>query len=166
MATIRDANQNDVKAITRIYNDAVENTLAIWNDQLVSIENRSQWLETRQQSGFPVLVVEDVAVAGFASYGPFRPFEGYRFSAELSIYIDKTARGRGYGKKLLGALVEHASRTDIHVLIAGIEAANAISISLHKALGFEQTGYLPQVGFKKGQWLDLVFFQKTFPMKN
>jgi len=162
MVNIRDANQNDVEAITRIYNDAVENTLAIWNDQCVSVENRLQWLETRQKSGFPVLVVDDGAVAGYASYGPFRPFDGYRFSAELSIYIDKKARGQGYGKKLLGALIEHASETDIHVLIAGIEATNTISIALHKAFGFEQTGYLPQVGFKKGQWLDLVFLQKIF----
>lgn len=160
---IRQAHEQDLAAITDIYNDAVENTLAIWNEKLVDIANRRDWLNTRLAAGFPVFVAdEDGKTLGYASYGPFRPFEGFRFSAELSIYVDKNARGKGLGKKLLKALIEHAKNNNIHVLIAGIEAGNAASIALHENFGFVETGRMPQVGFKHGQWLDLVMMQKTF----
>lgn len=161
MTIIRNAEERDLDSIKDIYNDAVENTLAIWNEQTVDRENRKQWWETRLSAGFPVLVAEENGnTAGYASYGAFRPFEGYRFSAELSIYVDKMIRGKGIGKMLLAALIAHAKGNHIHMLIAGIEAGNKTSIALHEAFGFEKTGYMPEVGFKNGQWLDLVMMQK------
>lgn len=161
MITIRPAEERDLAAITDIYNDAVENTLAIWNDNTVDIANRREWLKTRNQSGYPVFVaVDNGKTVGYASYGPFRPFEGYRFSAEISIYVNKNERGKGIGKKLLAALIEHAQNNHIHVLIAGIEAGNKASIAIHKAFGFTTTGHMPEVGIKKGQWLNLLLMQR------
>ena len=76
MITIRPAEERDLKAITDIYNDAVENTLAIWNEKTVDIDNRREWLKTRNAAGYPVFVaVDDGKTIGYASYGPFRPFE-------------------------------------------------------------------------------------------
>jgi phosphinothricin acetyltransferase len=46
-----------------------------------------------------------------------------------------------------------------HTLIGGIDAQNAVSIALHKALGFQHAGTIRQVGFKFGRWLDLDFYQ-------
>ena len=161
MINIRNADERDLQAITDIYNDAVLNTLAIWNEKTVDINNRRDWLKTREEMGYPVLVaVDNNKVCGYASHGPFRPFEGYRFSAEISIYIEKSERGKGIGKKLLGALINHAESNNIHVLIAGIESGNKASIALHKAFGFTTTGHMPEVGIKKGQWLDLVMMQR------
>ena len=71
---IRDAREADVSGILRIYNDAVANTTAIWNEQLSSLEQRVAWLGERRQSGFPVLVAAEGAdVLGYASFGAFRP---------------------------------------------------------------------------------------------
>ena len=56
---IRDAQARDVPGITLIYNDAVEHTTAIWNEELVDDANRSAWLADRQEAGFPVLVAAD-----------------------------------------------------------------------------------------------------------
>lgn len=82
--TIRFANEADLPTLLAIYNDAVENTLAIWNETLVDLENRREWLKARSRDGFPVLVAErEGQVVGYASYGPFRPFEGFRHSSEL-----------------------------------------------------------------------------------
>lgn len=159
--TIRFANEADLPALLVIYNDAVENTLAIWNETLVDLENRRQWLEARNRDGFPVLVAErDGEVLGYASYGPFRPFEGFRHSSELSIYVASHARGGGIGRALLETLINEARARHVHVLVAGIEASNAASIALHKAQGFEEAGTLKQVGQKFGRWLDLLFMQK------
>ncbi|MBC2886876.1 N-acetyltransferase [Ochrobactrum sp. CM-21-5] len=158
---IRHATQTDLPALLAIYNDAVENTLAIWNETLVNLENRRQWLENRNRDGFPVLVAErDGNVLGYASYGPFRPFDGFRHSSELSVYVAKDARGSGIGHTLLAELMEEARERKVHVLVAGIEAGNAASIALHKAQGFEECGTLKQVGRKFDRWLDLLFMQK------
>lgn len=163
MIVIRNAEERDLSTITEIYNDAVKNTLAIWNEKTVSVDNRREWVQSRTTAGFPVLVAEDNGkTCGYASYGPFRPFEGYRFSAEISIYVEKREQGKGIGKKLLDCLINHAQTNNIHVLIAGIESNNKASITLHKAFGFTTTGYMPEVGIKNGQWLDLVIMQRTF----
>ncbi|MBN9000376.1 MAG: GNAT family N-acetyltransferase, partial [Rhizobiales bacterium] len=54
--SVRDATEADLPAILAIYNDAVVNTSAIWNDDLVDLDNRRAWLEARRRQGYPVLV--------------------------------------------------------------------------------------------------------------
>lgn len=160
MTLIRHATPDDLPTILAIYNDAVAHTTAIWNETLVDLDNRRDWFETRIRGGFPVLVAaRDEQTLGYASYGPFRAFDGFRHTAELSIYVDQNARGLGLGRLLLARLIEEARQRGIHVLIAGIEADNAASIALHRAHGFEDAGTLKQVGRKFDRWLDLLFMQ-------
>ncbi|MBI0330336.1 GNAT family N-acetyltransferase [Burkholderia plantarii] len=160
---IRDARQQDVEGITAIYNDAVMNTLAIWNETAVDAANRTAWLTDRGRAGYPVLVAVDAAqqVLGYASFGDWRPFDGFRATVEHSIYVRSDQRGNGIGRLLMTALIERARAIGKHVMVAGIEANNAGSIRLHETLGFENTGTLRQVGMKFGQWLDLTFMQLT-----
>ncbi|ODT07253.1 MAG: GNAT family N-acetyltransferase [Kaistia sp. SCN 65-12] len=162
MTLIRAATEADIPAILAIYNDAVINTAAIWNDDVVDLDNRLAWFAARQGQGYPVLVaVEGDSVLGYASYGDFRAFQGYRFTVENSIYVASDARGKGAGTALLGALVGHAAGNGKHVMVAGIEAGNEVSIRLHARHGFVETARMPGLGFKFGRYLDLVFMQKT-----
>lgn len=162
MTLIRPAIEADIPAILAIYNDAVLNTAAIWNDDLVDLDNRLAWFAARRAQGYPVLVaVEGESVLGYASYGDFRAFQGYRFTVENSIYVAGAARGKGAGTALLGALVDHAAGSGKHVMVAGIEAGNDVSIRLHARHGFIETARMPELGFKFGRYLDLVFMQKT-----
>ena len=158
---IRDAVPADLPAIRDIYNDAVLNTLAIWNEQTVDLPNREQWFEARQQQGYPVLVIVDDANVplGYASFGDWRPFEGFRHTVEHSVYVHPDQRGKRLGPQLLAALIERARGCGKHVMVAAIESANAASIHVHKQLGFVTSGRLPQVGIKFGRWLDLTFMQ-------
>jgi L-amino acid N-acyltransferase len=157
---IREATDAEASGILRIYNDAVAHTTAIWNEQLSSLEQRLAWLAERRQSDYPVLVAaEGSDVLGYASFGPFRPFDGYRHTVEHSVYVDGTARGRGIGQALMDALIPRARAMDKHVMIAGIEATNEPSLRLHARLGFVQAGHLRAVGRKFDRWLDLVFLQ-------
>lgn len=167
---IRDARDEDIPSITAIYNDAVENTTAIWNERIVDESNRRQWLAERTAAGFPVLVAVETHtdssdrsehVLGYASYTQFRPFDGYRHTVEHSVYVDSGGRGRGTGRTLMEALVERARRERIHAMIAGVDAENAASLALHENLGFRAVGRLDQVGTKFGRWLDLAFLQLT-----
>ncbi len=157
---IRDATKADAGGILRIYNDAVASTTAIWNDQPASLESRLAWIAERKQSGYPVLVAaEGSDVLGYASFGAFRPWDGYRHTVEHSVYVDGAARRRGIGHALMDQLIARARAMHKHVMIAGIEAGNAPSLELHARLGFAKVGHLNAVGRKFDRWLDLVFMQ-------
>ncbi|QQM31479.1 N-acetyltransferase [Martelella lutilitoris] len=160
---IRNAREADLPAILEIYNDAVLNSTAIWNDILVDLDNRKAWLEARAARGFPVLAAErDGAVIGYASYGDWRPFDGYRHTVEHSVYVHRDCRGGGAGRRLMEALLDHARENGVHAMIAAIEGENITSIALHERLGFFHVGRYPEVGTKFGRWLDLVTMQYRF----
>jgi L-amino acid N-acyltransferase YncA len=158
---IRPAGEDDLPGILAIYNDAVVNTVAIWNDAIVDLDNRRVWLEGRLRQTYPVLVAEEgTSVLGYASFGDFRAFDGYRFTVENSVYVAEGARRRGIASALLVALIERAAALGKHVMVAGIAGENEISIRLHAKHGFVETARMPEVGFKFGRWLDLVFMQR------
>lgn len=158
---IRDASPDDMPAVTVIYNDAVANTTAIWNDTPVDTANRIEWLAARRKSGYPVLVAvdDDAGVVGYASFGDWRAFDGYRHTVEHSVYVRSDQRRKGIAEALMSALIGRARDLGKHVMVAAIEAQNASSIRLHEKLGFTQVGLLPEVGTKFGKWLDLAFLQ-------
>lgn len=158
---IRDAVDADAPAIAAIYNDAVVNTTAIWNEVQVDVANRVGWMADRRRLGYPVLVAVDGdgIVLGYASFGDWRAFDGYRHTVEHSVYVRTDRRGGGIGKALMQALITRARDIGKHVMVAAIEAGNQGSIALHEALGFQRTGLMPQVGMKFGRWLDLAFLQ-------
>jgi phosphinothricin acetyltransferase len=159
---VRDGNEADLPAILGIYNDAVARTTAIWNDTIADLDDRRQWYEGRRRLGYPVLVATiDDQVIGYASFGDFRAFAGYRFTVENSVYIAERARRRGAASALLVALIEEAQALGKHVMIAGIASENDVSIHLHAKHGFVETARMPEIGFKFGRWLDLVFMQRS-----
>ena len=158
---VRDAAARDASGIREIYNDAVVNTNAIWNEQVVDEANRVAWLHARQGMGYPVLVAVNAeeGVLGYASFGDWRAFDGYRHTVEHSVYVHPDARGQGVAQLLMQMLIERARVLDKHVMVAAIEAGNQPSIALHRRLGFVQTGLMPEVGVKFGRWLDLLWMQ-------
>jgi len=151
----------DVPAIAAILNDAIVNSVAAWREAPMTEEEMTAWFETRSRD-FAVLVArgEGGDVLGYASYGAFRAYSGYRHTVEHSVYVRQDARGRGAGKALLSRLVERASAQQMHVMIGGLEAGNKASLKLHAALGFTETARMPEVGRKFDRWLTLVFVQK------
>lgn len=158
---VRDATPADLPAVLAIYNDAVANTTAIWNDNLVDLANRQAWFDLRADQGYPILVAENAEgeVVGYASFGDWRPFDGFRHTVEHSVYVRNDQRGQGIGPRLMTVLIERARACDKHVMVAAIESGNLASIRLHERLGFLTTGQMPQVGTKFGRWLDLTFMQ-------
>ncbi|HZG86823.1 GNAT family N-acetyltransferase [Paenibacillus sp.] len=159
--TIRDAEREDLVSITDIYNDAILHTTAVYDYEPHSLDSRIAWFENRRSGGFPVIVYEvGGAVAGFASFGPFRPHQGYRYTVEHSLYVHREYRKRGIGRALLERLIELAESSGYAVLVGGIDAANVESIRLHERFGFEHAGTIPKAGCKFGRWLDLAFYHR------
>lgn len=159
---IRDARSEDVPAMLAIFNDAVLNTNAVYDETPRTLAAQQEWFAQRQAQHWPVLIAAEAgAVAAFASYGPFRPWPpGYRHTVENSIYVAPERRGRGIGWRLLAPLVERAKAGGFHVMIAAIDAENTASLRLHARAGFIKVAEMPEVARKFGRWLDLVLLQK------
>ncbi|MCX5042621.1 GNAT family N-acetyltransferase [Aldersonia sp. NBC_00410] len=161
---VRDAEPADMPAILAIHNSAIAESTAIWDTAPTDLDERISWWAHRRQAGFPVLVADiDGAIAGYASYGPWRPKSGYRFTVENSVYVADAYHRRGVATALMTALIERAAQGGVHVIVAGIESANHSSIALHNNFGFRVVGELPQVGAKFDRWLDLTLMQLTLP---
>lgn len=158
---IRNAREADLAQILAIYNDAVLTTTAVYDYQPRSIEQQRAWLQAKHDQNLPVLVAEsEGAIAGFASYGPFRPWPAYLHSVENSIYVAADWRGRGIGSLLLPALIRHAADRGLHTMIAGVDASNEASLRLHAKFGFKPVAQFREVGWKFERWLDLTFLQR------
>ena len=157
---IRMAEDTDLPAVTDIYNEVLRTSTAIYRDEETTLEERMQWWHNQREKGHPLLIAEeDDQVLGFASYGDFRPWPGYRFTVEGSIHLRPDARRHGTGTMLLHDLIAHARAAGKHMLMAGVDAANLPSRSFMEKIGAEQTGHLKEVGFKFGRYLDLVLYQ-------
>ena len=159
---IRPATDADLDEILAIHNTAVRESLAIWTEAEETRSDREAWLAGHVSAGEPVLVAEvDGRVAGYATYGPYRPKTGYRFTVENSVYVHDDFQRQGIGRSLMLELIAEARAAGIHVIVAGIEAGNTGSIELHRRLGFDEPVVIKQVGIKFGGWLDLAFMTLT-----
>lgn len=155
---ITDATEMNLPGLLEIYNAAIRSSLAIWTETEATLEDRRDWLDYRRSSGFPVLAATaGKDVAGYASYGAFRPKSGYARTVEHSVYVADAFQGHGVGRALMNELIGRARAANIAAMVGGVDGGNAASIAFHERLGFEQQGVLKGVGEKFGRRLDLVF---------
>jgi len=160
MINIRTARESDLPAILTIYNHIILHTTAIYQYEPQTMEMRRAWYEGRMKDGLPIFVAESEGeVAGFSSYGPFRAWPAYKYTVENSVYVSADHRGKGIGKLLILPLISAACNSNMHSIIAGIDASNEASLRLHQSFGFEEVAHFKQVGYKFGRWLDLKFLE-------
>ncbi|MFM8282651.1 MAG: N-acetyltransferase family protein [Planctomycetaceae bacterium] len=157
--------ERHLEAIRAIYNDAILGTTALYEYHPRSAEVVAAWWAAKRSAELPVLGIEAAGgrLAGFATWGPFRPFPAFKYTVEHSVYVAPDQRGRGIGRCLLDALVAEAIERQLHVMVGGIDAGNVVSKALHQRAGFIHAGTVRQAGFKFGRWLDLEFWQRTLP---
>jgi L-amino acid N-acyltransferase YncA len=153
--------ERHLPAIRAIFNDAIANTTALYEYEPRSESVMAEWFVGKQLANLPVLGIEvDGRLAGFATWGPFRPYPAYQFTVEHSVYVAQGCRRQGIGRSLLEAVIAAATERGLHLLVGGIDATNAPSIALHKSMGFSHAGTVHEAGFKFGRWLDLEFWQR------
>jgi phosphinothricin acetyltransferase len=123
------------------------------------------WFDSKIKNNFPVIGLMDnnQTLVAFGSYGTFRAWPAYKYTVEHSLYVHKDYRGRGYGKLILTEIIDDVKNKNYHNLIAGIDALNKASKSLHESLGFQYCGTIKHAGYKFSTWLDLDFYQLILP---
>ena len=163
MPSIRPSTDADVAAIAAIYTHHVLHGTGTFEIDPPSAQDMAARRADVLAKGLPYLVAEENGhVLGFAYCNWFKPRPAYRFSAEDSIYLAPEAAGRGLGRQLLTALAEAAQACGVRKLIAVIgDSANAGSVGVHRALGFEQVGVIRSCGWKFERWLDIVLMEKA-----
>ncbi len=158
---IREIVDKDLNAITAIQAEAVLNGVANFNLVPLTLSEMKAKKNNLINEQFPFIVAEvEGTVRGFAYVGPHRPRPGYRWAVEDSIYVLPEFQGHGIGSQLLDDLIRQATHLGFRQMVAVIgDTNNHASIELHRKYGFQMTGTLKNVGYKHGQWLDVVIMQ-------
>jgi len=151
----------DVEAITRIYNHYVAESVATFDEEPLALDGMARRIDEVHATDFPWLVADqDGAVAGFAYGGRWKTRRSYRYSAEVTVYLDAGCAGRGIGSLLYDRLIAMLIAKGVHVLIAGISLPNESSVALHEKFGFQKVAHFAEVGFKFGRWIDVGYWQR------
>jgi phosphinothricin acetyltransferase len=164
---IRPSTPADLPAITAIYAEAVLHGTGTFELDPPDEPEMARRRDDVLSKGLPWLVAEvpgpaGAQVLGYAYANHFRPRRAYRFCLEDSIYLHPDARGRGVGRLLLTELLSRCEAAGARQMLAVIgDAANAGSIGVHAALGFEHTGVLKASGWKFDRWLDVILMQRV-----
>lgn len=159
---MRPATPEDVPAIHAIYSYHVLHGLASFEEEPPPLEEMRRRFDDVRRRGLPYLAADFGGVlAGYGYCAPYRSRSAYRYSLEDSVYVRHGSEGRGVGSALLRALIERSEALGFRNIIAVIgDSANAASIAVHRALGFEPVGTIGAAGWKLGRWLDVVLMQK------
>ena len=158
------ATRQDLPEILTIYNEVIRNSTAVYTEVELTAERGAAWFDAKRAGGYPFIVARDASgITGFGTFGEFRAPPCYQHSVEHSVHVRADCRGLGLGRKLVIELMSLAAAMHKHVMIAGIDADNEVSIKLHESLGFINVAHFHEVGFKFGRWLDLVFLQCRLP---
>lgn len=155
MATIEDA--ADLLSIYSVYVENSAATFEISEPSKDDIENRIG--QVLKVAPWLVYIIDGRLVA-YAYASRFNEREAYKWSAQVSVYIDHNYLGIGIGKELYATLLRLLVEQGFCSAYGGITLPNAASVSLHESLGFGHVGTYRDVGFKLGKWHDVGWWQK------
>ena len=156
---IRDAGGSDMAPLRDIMNHYRKNSRSLWETALLTDDDVETWLNEHSRRPYAALVAEEEGVVGFASLSCFRPYSGYRLTAENSIYLSPGYEGKGHGGALMRALLLRARENGLRVVTAWIDAENWNSVRFHERYGFRYVGCMRDVGMLDGEFRSVVIMQ-------
>ena len=159
---IRAATAADAGDVARVYNHYVRETTITFEEVDVAAADIARRIGDVQAAGLPWLVAErGGAVVGYAYASKWHARTAYRFSVEVTVYVDVAHPRRGVGSRLYAEMFPMLERKGLHVLIAAIALPNEPSVGLHERFGFAPAGRFREIGFKLGRWVDVGYWQRT-----
>ncbi|WP_265130858.1 GNAT family N-acetyltransferase [Chryseobacterium oranimense] len=148
----RNADLKDLEKIVEIYNSTIPSRMVTADMENVSVESRIKWFNEHNPQTRPLWVVEDQngQTIGWVSFSSFHERAAYSGTVEVSIYLDESCRGKGYGKTILKYCIDNAAKFGVNNLVALIFLHNEASLRLFRNFGFEDWGTLPDVAILDG----------------
>lgn len=157
---LRDATSTDAPACAAIYAHYVEHSTATFEEVAPTTGQMAERIASAQVAHAWLVAEHDGAVVGYAYGGPFTSRAAYRFSCEVSVYVETASRGLGAGRALYAALLDRMESRGLRMACGGVTLPNDASLALHRALGFETVGTYRRIGWKHGAWRDVTWLQK------
>ncbi|QGU96378.1 GNAT family N-acetyltransferase [Clostridium bovifaecis] len=158
---VREAKVEDVPYVASIYNQGIEDRVATLETRLRDNTEMLEWLSSRGER-YKVIVIEDREniVRGWASINLFNSRCCYSGVGDLSIYIDRSIRGKGLGKILLSSVLKTAKKQEFHKLVLSTFESNEAGKSLYRALGFREVGTYENQGILDGKFINVTIMEK------
>ncbi len=157
--TLRRAVPADAASLAGIYRPYVENTAITLEFDPPDADEFARRIVSIAGE-YPYLIAEENGIAiGYAYAHRFKERYGYRFCAELSVYLDPSVTGQGLGTRLYRALIALLGAMGCRNLYGVVTDPNPASFALHQSLGFAETGREHLAGNKYGTWRDVVIFE-------
>ncbi|MFE0024345.1 GNAT family N-acetyltransferase [Amycolatopsis sp. NPDC059021] len=158
---IRDAAESDAEACAAIYAPYVTDTTITFETDPPSPSEMAQRIAAASEKHAWLVLEDDGRVAGYAYGGPFKERAAYRWSCEVSVYLERGRRRTGGGRALYTALFDRLAERGFRTAVAGMTLPNDASAGLHRAMGFEPVGTYRRIGWKHGAWRDVAWMQRA-----
>ncbi|HIZ26128.1 GNAT family N-acetyltransferase [Barnesiella sp. An55] len=157
---IREVNpQTDAAAITGIYNEYILHSTISFETQPLTVEAMHDRI-AHIANQYPYFVAEEGGViVGYCYAHPWKERAAYGHTLETTVYLSPESQSRGIGKQLMLKLIGECRARGYRALIACITGNNEASRTFHERLGFSQVSLFKEVGYKLGQWLDVVDYE-------
>ena len=147
---------NDWEQVREIYLEGIRSGNSTFETEAPSWE---KWNENHLE--IARLVMRDgETVIGWAALSPVSKRDVYRGVAEVTVYVTESARGKGHGRTLLGALIAESEKNGIWTLQASIFPENIASVELHLRCGFREVGKRERIAMLGGIWRDTILFER------
>jgi phosphinothricin acetyltransferase len=161
MGDVRSATIEDAAACAAIYAPFVRETAITFESSLPGEAEMAERIAAALDTYAWVVLEQDGAVRGYAYGGPFRSRAAYRWSCEVSVYVERGRTRTGAGRRLYADLLERLRRRGYRTAVAGMTLPNEGSVALHRAMGFEPVGTYREIGYKLGAWHDVAWVQRA-----
>jgi L-amino acid N-acyltransferase YncA len=159
--TVRDASEREAEACAAIYAPYVTDTAITFECDPPRPAEMGVRIASAMRTHAWVVLESQGRVVGYAYGGPFNSRAAYRWSCEVSVYLERDRRRTGGGRALYDALFDRLAERGFRTTVAGMTLPNDASVGLHRAMGFEPVGTYRRIGWKHGTWHDVAWVQRT-----
>lgn len=164
---IRKVRLEDAERLVEIYSYYVENTAISFEYEAPSVEEFRGRISNILKKHPYIVLEEDGLIMGYAYAGPFKGRAAYDHSCEMTIYLDRNAKGNGYGRALYEALeksLEEMGMLNLYACIGDPEVEDEYltknSESFHRHMGYTKVGEFHKCGYKFGRWYNMIWMEK------
>jgi phosphinothricin acetyltransferase len=152
---------DDASACAAIYAPYVTDTAITFELEPPSAAEMASRIAAANRTHAWFVLEDSGRVVGYAHGGPYKQRPAYRWSCEVSVYLEVGRRRGGDGSALYEALFARLADRGFRTAVAGMTLPNEASAGLHRAMGFEPAGVYRSIGWKHGSWHDVAWTQRT-----